>query len=66
MIDQAISVLDGEKAYNDLKLDRFLMGINSLKPKAKPVKPKPNISPPKVHKRKLSYKDETFYRNYLE
>lgn len=66
MIDQAINVLDGEKAYNDNNLDMYLMGINKLSIKKKPVKSKPTISPPKVKSRKLSVKDETFYQKYLE
>ena len=46
MVDQALDVLDGERAYNEMGLDRYLMGINQLKIKKKPVKAKPTVSPP--------------------
>ena len=31
LINQAVKVLDGEKAYNDANLDQFLMGIQRVK-----------------------------------
>ena len=35
LIDQAMQVLDGEKAYNDANLDKYLMGIKNIKPEKK-------------------------------
>ena len=32
MINQAVRVIDGEKAYNDANLDQYLMGIKRVKP----------------------------------
>ena len=31
IINQAVKVLDGEKAYNDAILDQYLMGIKKIK-----------------------------------
>lgn len=65
LIDQAMQVLDGEKAYNDANLDKYLMGIKNIKPEKKSL---PKILP-QIHdiglkvklRNKLSKADETFY-----
>ena len=40
LINQAVKVLDGERAYNEANLDQFLMGIRNIKVKEKQKGPK--------------------------
>jgi hypothetical protein len=62
LINQAVKVLDGERAYNDARLDQHLLGIQQLEPRSPPTTYKPS----KVAPHHISVNEENFYKQYSE
>ena len=65
LLNQAVRILDGEKAYNNANLDQYLMGIKQIKCQIKQIKTKyPEVRNSATLRNKLSKADETFYQQY--
>ena len=65
LIDEAVNMLEGERAYNDAGLDKYLMGIKEIAlGKRKRPKPRalPSINMSAVKGRKISKEVERFYK----